>query len=136
MVTIAFEIPIKTVSEANCSEHWTKKAKRHRSQQYFIRLAYNLYVKAMELPCHVTLTRLSPRLLDADDNLPMAFKWIKDELSECIFPDKRKSYVTKKGKLRFIKGRADSDPRVTWRYAQEKGCFYRVRIEIEFLNTK
>lgn len=132
MTIINFELPIKTVSEANCSDHWTKKSKRHKSQQHFVRLAYNRYVKAIVLPCSVTLTRISPRLLDDDDNLPMTFKWIKDELSECIFPEKRLTYITKKGKIRAIKGRADSDPRVKWKYAQQKGNPQRIGIEIEF----
>jgi hypothetical protein len=77
------------------------------------------------------MTRLSTRSLDMQENLPMSFKWITDEISECIFPEKRKSYMTKEGKLRSIKGRADSDLRITWKYAQEKSKTLGIRIEIE-----
>jgi len=95
-------------------------------------MAYNTNIKQIGLPCIVTMTRISPRFLDEEDNLRMAFKWIKDEISECIFPEKRKSYVTTKGKIRHIKGRADSDARITWKYAQEKSPTQEIRIEFEW----
>lgn len=128
---ITWEIPIMTVSEANSSQHWSKKAKRHKQQQFFIRAAYEKYVKELKLPCNVTMTRLAPRSLD-DDNLTTAFKYIRDEISECIFPEKRGRYLDKKGNYRKIKGRADSDPRITWQYAQQKNPVYAVRIDISF----
>src|ERR1700677_1823167 len=131
MTKISFTVPIITVSEANSSEHWLKKGKRHTQQQWFIRLAFRKHVIELRLPCKVTMVRLAPRSLD-DDNLCSAFKWIRDELSECIFPDKRKSYVTKKGQIKTIKGRADCDPRVSWAYAQEKNPILGIRIEFEF----
>ena len=130
MPVIKMEIPIKTVSEANSSEHWTRKAIRHRRQQFFTRAAYNRSVKHLQLPCIVKLTRLSPRKLD-DDNLRGAMKYIRDEVSECIIPEKAGTYVTKKGSVRSIKGRADSDPRITWIYEQEKAPRQGVRIEID-----
>ena len=133
MKKIQVEIPIKTISEANCSEHWSKKSKRHKRQQFFIRIALNKYVKELKLPCTVILTRISPRLLD-DDNLISAFKWIRDEISELIIPEKSCSYITKIGKIRRIKGRADSDYRISWKYFQEKGSIAHIRVEIQFEN--
>lgn len=129
---ISWEINIKTVSEANSSEHWKKKSERHRSQQFFVRQSYMKHVHDLTLPCEVTLTRLSSRKLDKDENLPMSFKWIKDEISECIFPEKRKYYIAKNGKMRHIKGRADDNPQVKWHYAQEKASIQGIRIEISF----
>ncbi|MEK6878313.1 MAG: hypothetical protein AABY22_01825 [Nanoarchaeota archaeon] len=76
------------------------------------------------------MTRLSSRFLDADDNLRMAFKFVKDEISECIFPEKRKSYMSKKGKLVPIKGRLDETPLIKWEYGQEKSKILGIRIEI------
>lgn len=128
---ISWEISIKTVSEANSTEHWTKKSKRHKEQQFFVRLSWQLNVEKLKFPCVITLTRLSPRLLDCDENLPMAFKWIKDEIGACIFPEKVVNYVSKSGKIKQNKGHADSDPRVTWQYKQEKRNIKAVRIEIE-----
>jgi hypothetical protein len=75
---------------------------------------------------------MGPGTLD-DDNLRFSLKWIRDEISECLIPEKRKSYVDKNGKLRHLKGRADDDERITWDYAQEKNQTYGVRIEIRFL---
>ena len=124
-----WEVPIKTVSEANISEHWINRSRRHRYQQRFVRLSYAKEMGKLNLPCEVTLTRLASRMLD-DDNLCYSFKYIRDELSECIFPEKRKFYVTKKGKIKHIKGRADSDPRIKWHYAQEKSSRQGIRIEI------
>lgn len=89
------------------------------------------HVHGLTLPCEVTMTRLSPRLLD-DDNLRTAFKWIRDEISECIFPEKRKTYIDKNGKVRHIKGRADDNNQVKWHYDQEKTPIQAIRIEISF----
>lgn len=131
MTKICWTIPIRTVSEANSSEHWTKKAKRHKQQQFFVRLAYKKFIEKLDFPCTVTMIRLSPRPLD-DDNLRSAFKYIRDEISECIFPEKAGVYMTKKGKVKKIKGRADSDERIIWHYLQEKSPGYGIRIEIDF----
>ncbi len=77
------------------------------------------------------MVRLSPKALD-DDNLRSAFKYIRDEISECMIPEKTGVYVTKKGTVKKIKGRADSDERITWDYLQEKSTGYGIRIEIDF----
>jgi len=128
---IIWELPIKTVSEANCSEHWSKKAKRHKQQQFFVRTVFNHNSEPIQLPCIVTLTRLCCRFYD-DDNNVSCFKKIRDEMSECLIPEKRGHYVTKKGKIKAIKGRADSDPRIEWKYKQEKNKNPGIRIEIAF----
>jgi hypothetical protein len=123
-------IKVKTVSEANSSEHWTAKAKRHKSQQFFVRMLYQQRIKDVRLPCTIILTRLAPRKLD-DDNLVSSMKYIRDELSECIFPEMKKTYVNSKGKVACIKGRADSDSRITWKYEQQKHNQLEIKIVIE-----
>jgi hypothetical protein len=128
-----WELPIKVVSEANCSEHWTEKSKRHQRQQFFVRISYKKYVAdvgKVNLPCKIKFTRLSPRSLDCEENLPMAFKWIKDEIGACLFPEKVVLYKKKSGKIASNKGHADSDPRVSWEFFQEKSKSYGIRIEI------
>ena len=130
MTKIIWELPLETVSEANCSEHWAKKSRRHRQQQFFIRLLFNGLERPISLPCCVKMIRVGPRHLDEKENLPMAFKWIADEISECLIPEKVTTYLDKKGKLRRVKGRADDSPLIQWEYAQEKGKTKGIRIEI------
>lgn len=115
-------LPIQTVSEANCSEHWHKKDQRHESQQKWVMTWWKNNKPKIELPCTVTLIRLSPRFLDLSDNLPMAFKWIKDEIATQIVDPERKLQA----------GRADDDKRITWQYKQEKSKIKAIRIEITF----
>ncbi len=130
MTKIIWQLPLKTVSEANISEHWTKSSKRHRQQQFFIRQLYMRETSEIPLPCVISMFRLSPYRLDEEDNLRMAFKWIKDEISECIFPEKVGTYIGKSGKLRLVKGRADDSPLIKWQYGQEKSRKNGIRIEI------
>jgi len=119
MAKISWEIPIRTVSELNCSEHWTKKAKRHKRQQKFVKLALKAKIGQVTLPCQITLTRLSERTLDAHDNLPAAFKWITDCVTSLIRPD-------------LAPGRADDDKRILIAYAQSKQRKPAIRIDIEY----
>ena len=77
------------------------------------------------------MVRLSSRVLDASDNLPMAFKWIKDEIADCISPEPKKWYLDSKGNMRTLKGRSDDHPDMKWEYGQEKSRIPGVRIEIE-----
>ena len=129
--TIKWEMPLLTVSESNRSEHWTKSSKRHKQQQFFIRALFKSEMEPIPLPCVITLTRIGPRVLDCEENLPMAFKWIKDEIGACLFPEKVLFYRKKGGKIIANKGHSDSDPRVKWKYAQEKGKILGIKIEIE-----
>lgn len=127
---IVWYLPIKTVSEANMAEHWTKKSKRHRQQQFFVKQLFVKEFNKIPIPCHIKLVRLSPRMLDSD-NLVFAFKWIRDEVSENLFLEKRTFYVNKKGKILTLKGRQDSNSLVTWEYDQEKNPVLGIRIEID-----
>lgn len=119
MTKISWELPLKTVSEANSSEHWTKKAKRHRMQAFFVRISFNNLKSPISLPCCVKMTRLGGRGLDAHDGLPMSLKWVSDAIADQLIPGLRP-------------GMADGDPRITWEYAQEKAKKPGVRIEITY----
>ncbi len=123
---IILEIPIKAVSEANSSEHWSVKSKRHRQQQFFVRHAYNQKIapECCPLPCSIKMIRIGPRIID-DDNLVSSLKWVRDELAYLILSEI--SHTKKK-----VKGAYDSDERIKWSYAQEKSRKYCIRIEISY----
>ncbi len=128
---IVWDLPIKTVSEANVKEHWTYSSKRHRFQQQLIKGAFRRAGCVIVLPCVIRMVRLSSRKLDVSDNLPMAFKWIKDQIADCILPKEVRTYIDKKGKLRALKGRTDDHEGLKWEYDQEQSKECRVRIEIQ-----
>lgn len=128
---INFTIPLTKdliPSEANRGgEHWTKKHKRHQQQKFLIRAYLSKYLYdpshqdiSFLLPCITTLTRIAPRSLDSDDNLPMAMKSYKDYISDYLIPGKPMGF-------------ADSDKRLQWRFSQEKGKpkEYALKVEIE-----
>lgn len=101
-------LPLRIESVANKREHWGKRAARAKAHRFAA-----LAVPAHPLPCTVTLTRIAPRALD-DDNLQSGFKALRDGIADRL-------------------GVKDNDPRVTWRYAQERGQpkQYAVRVCIE-----
>lgn len=99
-------IPIKTVSEANLSEHWSIRYKRHKKQSGIIKMFLRTHGK-IELPCTITLIRRSKRMLDSD-NLTMSLKNLRDTIADYIIPG-------------LAPGRADDNKSVTWQYDQVKG---------------
>lgn len=134
MKTIAeWKLPIKTVSEGNCSQHWTKKAKRRKIQRGWIKAAMRTQpLQSLFTAEHpnenshsaprricVVLTRIAPRSLDCHDNLPMALKGVVDAIAEELTQN-------------YVPGRADDAKWISWEYRQEKGKSreYAVRIEI------
>lgn len=129
--SIIWDIPIKTCDETNAYENPHIKTRRHKQQQFFIRQQFIREARELPLPCSITFVRLAPKQMDEEDNLRMAFKWIKDEMGALLFPDKVAYYITKKGATRCNKGHADSDPRVKWRYDQKKATRLSIRIVIE-----
>lgn len=92
---------------------------------------FNAEERQIPMPCEITMTRIGPRFLDAEDNLPMAFKWIKDEIGACLFPEKVVLFHKRNGRVARNKGHADSNDQVTWKYAQERGKLQGIRIEIK-----
>jgi hypothetical protein len=130
MKKIELFLPILTISEANNSDHWTKKRKRKIAQQTVIK-AYMLNRYDYKLPCTVTLTRIGKRLLDFD-NMVHSFKSIRDQIAEIIieYQDEIKNSAPNISHKR-AKGSHDSDPRIEWRYAQETGKNKGIKVEIE-----
>lgn len=114
------KIPIKTVSEANKHEHWTKAHKRHKMQKNAIYAILSGKLSSIKIPCKIKLIRIAPRKLDADDNLPMSFKFIKDYICSIIRPGLKP-------------GRAD-DKGFIFEYDQKKGESKEYAIEIEICN--
>jgi hypothetical protein len=116
-------IPIKTVSEANKTEHWTKKHKRHKAQRNAVEIyCGKLVTKMLELdsvPTMISLTRVAPRALDQGDNLPMALKSIRDYIANLLSPG-----------LQI--GRADDLDQFKWRYGQRRGAVREYAVIVEF----
>jgi len=112
---IDFQIPVKTISEANQREHWAVKHRRKKAQQVETGLAFLVNVRRnITFPCTVRLTRIAPKALDAD-NLAGSFKHVQDALAR---------------KLGVDDGDAE---KVTWVYQQLPigQRHYSVKVEIE-----
>lgn len=118
-MSLSVTIPIRTVSEANSRDHWAKKAKRAKQQRQAVLTALcsrspevraQLYRKALDGGIVVTLTRVGKRKLDSD-NLSRSCKAPRDSVAQWLGID-------------------DGDERIEWRYAQEIGREYAVRVEV------
>lgn len=115
--TFSCILPLKTVSEANSTEHWTAKRKRHKTQQAIVRMKLFEKNPDIKLPCLIELVRIAPRNLDYD-NLVSSFKWIVDSLCDSIIPG-------------LSAGRADSNPNIHIDYFQKKGKPKEYAIQIK-----
>lgn len=121
---IYIEIPMKVTVEANNSSHWTKKHKRKKALQRAVGIF--LSGKEFPLPCIVTLERIGPRTIDADDNLPHSFKGIKDIIAKIIIETSNLPLDQRSRPM----GYHDSDPRISWAYTQRKGPHgFSIKIE-------
>ncbi len=118
MKVVEIVTPIKLVSESNLREHWFIKHKRRK--EYFKALKLVLPSEGILLPCEIHLVRVGKRELDSD-NLQSAFKSIRDFIGDYLIPGKRM-------------GLADNDPRLSWKYSQEKGS-YCIKIIFKFEDT-
>ncbi len=119
-VLIDWILPIKLVSP-NIQEHWTKKYKRNKQQEWIIKTCWLTHETNVQLPCIVTLTRLAPREFDYDNMVP-AFKHVKDSIADLIIPG-------------LAPGRADGSKQIEWRYEQEKAKKQGIRIQICPMNV-
>lgn len=116
---VVIDLPIKTVSEANCFEPWQKKHGRHKDQQRIVAFCLNPVKNNIKLPCKILLTRFAPNELDAFDNLPMSLKYIVDAVCAIITGDYRA-------------GRADGDKRISISCDQVKSDAYGVRVTVTY----
>jgi hypothetical protein len=121
--SVAFTIPVRTVSELNRRDHWLTRHKRSRQHRHEVAWAW-LWLGGtgrrvvVPLPVVVTLTRIGPRKLD-DDAVPGALKYVRDELAVPL--------ELRKGPGGFAD---DSDPRVTWKYAQRSEGRGKYAVEV------
>lgn len=119
LVDITFE-DVKIISEANNTDHWSKKLKRKKIQiMKMYTLKYIINTFNLKQPV-VRLTRIAPRCLD-DDNLVYAFKYIRDHISDVIYPG-------------YAPGRSDAMG-IKFEYAQEKAS-KRYAVKVEILSVK
>lgn len=99
-VPLVVELPIRVQSAMNLRENWRAKWERSKKEKRVVEWL-TLRQTAPSVPCVVLLTRIGPKNLDGD-NLQGGFKHIRDSLAEWIGVD-------------------DGDPRIEWRYSQERG---------------
>lgn len=99
---IELRIPqLVTNSPNGPHSHWSVKNRRVRRDREATALMLTQVAKRPELPLVVTMVREAPRMLD-DDNNVASFKAVRDEITKWLgLPN-------------------DRDPRVTWRYEQQK----------------
>lgn len=116
---VTITMPIKTVSELNCSQHWRKKDERHKLQRKTVSLVLGPIRGKIPVPCHMHLVRYAPRKLDAHDNLPGSLKYVVDACCAIISGD-------------FRPGRADGGNLFSFSYGQEKSSQYGVKVEFTF----
>lgn len=113
---VRLRVALPTVSEANTADHahWTHRHRRARTQiQAMIELLATCDPAERALPLRVTFGRVGPALLDREDNLPVAFKHLRDGVAQALgLPD-------------------DRDPRVTWRYRQTRDRAAWIEIDLE-----
>jgi hypothetical protein len=103
----------------NSRGHWTRGYRKTEHERAMLILVLGSR-NPPPLPCVVTMVRQGVRTLD-DDNLPGAFKKIRDQLAIWLGLPRNKKGVAN-----------DSDPRVTWRCEQEKVPRNRVGVVIRF----
>ena len=86
---LEFELPIKTISEANRRYDWGKSRfvhmHRHRDQRCVAQLVMNAHLQEIPAgrPLRITLVRIGPRRLD-DDNLAGAMKHVRDGIADSL----------------------------------------------------
>lgn len=121
---LSFLIPMtqELLSEGNKTDHWALKHARNQKRKQYLKTygqSMNLAIGDVELPCKVMLTRIAPRKIDSD-NLVTTGKFFRDYIADLLIPG-------------LAPGQADSDKRIQWEYAQEKGKVreYALRIEIQ-----
>lgn len=117
-----YVLDIKTISEANDRSHWRRRAERAKSQRLHARLASSAplaeyrasLAKGYVAGVIITLTRIAPSNGLDDDNLRSAMKAVRDGITDALG-------LTN-----------DRDPRLEWRYSQERGAkkTYAVRVLI------
>lgn len=114
---VAFEMPVRLVTELNMREHWRARHGRTTKQRHATAVALLAFA-----PWHwdqrhaleVTIVRIAPKRFDVGDNAEASGKHVRDELARWL-------------------GVNDNSARVTWRVEQERrgpreyGCRVEIR---------
>lgn len=102
-------------SRANVQDHWAVKMKKVKKQRNGINNILRTSGFVPILPATITLCRIAPRELDDGDNIGMAFKAMKDGITD------------------WIGLTNDNDHRLTWKYDQQSGAarYYAVRVTVQ-----
>ena len=93
-----YHLPVRLDSTANLREHWARKYTRTLKHKKAA-----MIIKKHSLPCTVEIIRVGKRTLDGD-NLQGACKSLRDGIAARLGVD-------------------DADPRVEWKYSQQKGDY-------------
>ena len=94
-----------------------RRKAQHESAAWVVKGSRELWIIATWQTICVRLVRISPRPFDTD-GLAASFKGVRDGVAKALgFSD-------------------DSDPRLRWDYAQEKGAPKQNAVRIEFRNEK
>ena len=112
------------LSWANNPMHWSNKRRITQGQLREIDLLHRKQIKQLKLPLEVYLYRIGPQMLDTD-NLPNAFKHIRDYLASQLLPLTQANQHGRRGD--------DSDPRIAWHYGQRLG---KHCVEIRFVEVQ
>lgn len=108
-------VPIRTVSALNVREPWQARSRRVKREREAV--AWLLAGAAKpSTPLLVTLTRIGPSNGLDTDNLAASCKGCRDQIAQWLGVDDRNSHI------------------VRYRYAQERGKEWGVRIEFAPLN--
>jgi len=106
-------IPLRLLTSAcNLREHWAVRARRVKREREAVLVHLQAKATRPALPCTVTFVRVGPVLLD-HGNLAGACKAPEDATAGWLGVDD------------------GPEGPVTWRYRQERGRPYALRIEIE-----
>ena len=104
-------VPVEARSLNKKDNHYMSRARRVKAARQAVHWALKA-IKKPTLPCVVMLCRIAnSEGLDAHDNLPGSLKPMVDGIADWLGID-------------------DRDDRVEWRYSQERGAAYGVRVTV------
>ena len=110
---------LKTVSESNVvsSQHWgARKTRAKKQREPVCEQLAKLWTERPPITegylLVITITRMSPRLLDSGDNVSGSQKHVKDGIADWLKTN-------------------DRNPLILWRFEQQKHPQYAVKIHIE-----
>lgn len=112
-------VPHYKLRSPNQKEHWTEQAKRVKKEKALVKLFVRPWISTLSFPLKITLTRVSPRKFDQEDNYRMACKHFKDAIAHLFFPESKM-------------GMADELQCFKWEYMQIKGHTKEHRLIIRF----